>query len=78
MRIIFSIAALLICVGIVGLLAKKQTESTVQLPSGSTGESKAVRTPDLPKQIQSELNNAAQEAAKRLEQVEPKQEAGAY
>jgi hypothetical protein len=72
MKYIFSIASLVICLGLISLLAKKQTVAIVKVPSATTGESKPVKTTDLPKQIQQDLNSAAQEAAKRLEQVDSK------
>jgi hypothetical protein len=72
MRIVFSLAALLVCVGISSLLAKKQVSTTAMVPSATSVEPKSVKTTDLPKQVQQELNKATEDAGKRLEQADAK------
>jgi hypothetical protein len=72
MRIVFSLAALIICLGIVSLVTKKQTDTVVKLPSTTGAESRSVKTTDLPKQIQQDIDRAVLESAKKLDEIEPK------
>lgn len=87
MRGTLTFGGLIVVILIIGMLAKKQlstpiyiTPAGLQTSSGSTqghiqGSTQQVLTKpaDISKQVQQELNNAANKAAKRLEQVEGKQ-----
>jgi TolA-binding protein len=72
MRMVFSLVAVLVCVAIVSTLAKKQVTTTIVVPTTSSAEPKSVKTIDLPKQVQQELNKAAEDATKRIDQADSK------
>jgi hypothetical protein len=72
MRIVFSFLAVLMGVAIVSMLAKKQVTTTIVVPSISSAEPKSVKTTDLPKHVQQDLNKATEDATKRIEQADLK------
>jgi hypothetical protein len=72
-RALFSLGVIVAAVAIVGLLVKKQLTTQIQVPSATQAAPTQLKPIEVPKQVQQELNNAANEAAKRLEQVEGKQ-----
>jgi hypothetical protein len=72
MRLVFSLVGVLVCVAIVSMLAKKQVTTTIVVPSTSSAEPKSVKTTDLPKHLQQELNKATEDATKRIEQADSK------
>jgi hypothetical protein len=72
MRALFSLVGILIVVAVVGVLIKRQLNTQLQVPSVSQGVPTSIKTVDVPKQVQQDLNNAANETAKRLEQLEGK------
>jgi hypothetical protein len=45
---------------------------SIVVPSKSSAEPKSVKTTDLPKHLQQELNKATEDATKRIEQAETK------
>jgi hypothetical protein len=72
MRALFSLVGILIAVAVVGVLIKRQLNTQLQVPSVSQGAPTPIKAVDVPKQVQQDINNAANEATKRLEQLEGK------
>ena len=77
MRGAFGLIGLVLALLIVALVAKKQMQAVTVSPASSGAMSSgpasgldATRPAALPQQVQQELDRAAQEAAKRLEQAE--------
>jgi hypothetical protein len=73
MRALFSLGLIVVVVVMIGMLIKKQLNTTVAVPSTAQSAPTMVKPAEVPKQVQQELNNAAAETAKRLEQIEGKQ-----
>jgi hypothetical protein len=76
-RSALTFGGLILVVLAIGLIAKKQLSIPVKITAqpASNGSTQPVLTKpaEIPKQVQQELNGAANEAAKRLEQIEGKQ-----
>jgi hypothetical protein len=77
MRGTLTFGGLILVVLAIGLVAKKQLSTPIKTTAqpASNGRTQQVLTKpaEIPKQVQHELNSAANEAAKRLERLEGKQ-----
>jgi hypothetical protein len=74
MRGMFGLIGVILVVAAIGLVAKRQLSTPVAVPAVSgTASNTSVKPTEIPKQVQQELNNAMNDAAKRLEQAEGKQ-----
>ncbi|MFM2399676.1 MAG: hypothetical protein RL341_1833 [Pseudomonadota bacterium] len=74
MRALFSLGVIVAAIVVTGMLVKKQLQTPVSVPSATQGAPAIMVKPaDVSKQVQQELEKAAAEAAKRIDQAEGKQ-----
>jgi hypothetical protein len=79
-RSLFTLGGLTVLVLVIGMLAKQQLSTPLRttVTTAAPGSDRSAQQPlvtqpaDISRQVQQELNSAANEAAKRLEQLEGK------
>jgi Na+-transporting methylmalonyl-CoA/oxaloacetate decarboxylase gamma subunit len=72
MRALFLFGLIVAVIVVIGSLIKRQLTAPISVPSATQGAAKMVKPSGASEQVQHELEKAAAEAAKRIDQVEGK------